>query len=225
MKRIALVVVIALLASRSALRSIGDQPIAPPSPPAPFDSRVDPPHGPAPAWFREAPEGRVGNLDGPDAWVVKGRRSTTPERALADADAILRHRLAEWLARDAPTDWAPPRPMVDAMVAERFVEPVVVELPGVDLMDDPVLYVAALRADASPARRGELIDAYRHEVGSFRLRVAAGAIGFVLACLAALAGYIRADEATRGYYTNRLRLVAAAGVGAAGVAAYRWLAG
>ena len=50
-----------------------------------------------------------------------------------------------------------------------------------------------------------------------------GGLGFALTCLAAVAGFIRADEATKGYYTNRLRLLAAAGVGAAGVAIYQAL--
>ncbi len=49
-------------------------------------------------------------------------------------------------------------------------------------------------------------------------------LAFVLACLAAVSGYIKADEATKGYYTTRLRLAAAAGVGAAGVALFRMLA-
>jgi transposase len=49
-------------------------------------------------------------------------------------------------------------------------------------------------------------------------------MGFVLTCLAAFAGYIRADEATRGYYTNWLRALAAAGVGASGVLIYQLLA-
>ena len=50
-----------------------------------------------------------------------------------------------------------------------------------------------------------------------------GGLGFVLICLAALAGYIRADEATKGYYTHWLRALAAAGVGAAGVVIYQML--
>ena len=40
-------------------------------------------------------------------------------------------------------------------------------------------------------------------------------------CLAAVSGYIRADEATKGYYTKRLRLLAAAAVGASGVLIYQ----
>ena len=42
--------------------------------------------------------------------------------------------------------------------------------------------------------------------------------------LGAVSGYIRADEATKGYYTRRLRMLAAAGVGAAGVILYRMVA-
>jgi len=49
-------------------------------------------------------------------------------------------------------------------------------------------------------------------------------LGFVLICLAAISGYIRTDEATKGYYTNRLRMLTAAGVGAAGVLIYQVLA-
>jgi hypothetical protein len=51
-------------------------------------------------------------------------------------------------------------------------------------------------------------------------------LGRVLAVLvlilAAVAGYIRADECTRGYYTGRLRALAVAAV-AAGAAAVWWL--
>ena len=43
-----------------------------------------------------------------------------------------------------------------------------------------------------------------------------GGLAVALAGLAVLTGYIRTDEATKGYYTNRLRLAAAAGLGAAG---------
>ena len=51
----------------------------------------------------------------------------------------------------------------------------------------------------------------------------AGLLVFVLICLAAVSGYIRTDEATKGYYTNRLRMLAAAGVGAAGAAIYQMI--
>ena len=52
----------------------------------------------------------------------------------------------------------------------------------------------------------------------------AGVLAFVLTCLAAVAGYIRADEATWGYYTNTLRVVAVGAVGATGALIYLALA-
>jgi hypothetical protein len=77
--------------------------------------------------------------------------------------------------------------------------------------------------DLSPARRAEIVEAYNHEQTLKRLWVLGGGLAFVLACLATVSGYIRADEATKGYYTNRLRVASAAGLGAAGVLVYQWL--
>ena len=85
------------------------------------------------------------------------------------------------------------------------------------------LYTAELTADFSPQRRAQLVEAYDHDLVRHRLTTLAAVLGFVLVCLAALSGYIRADEATKGYYTNRLRMLTAAGVGAAGVIVYRML--
>ena len=102
------------------------------------------------------------------------------------------------------------------MVVETRINPIV--------KDYGTLYKAELTADFSPQRRAELVDAYNHELVQHRLMTLGGMLGFVLICLAAISGYIRADEATKGYYTNRLRMLAAAGVGAAGVIVYRLVA-
>ena len=64
-------------------------------------------------------------------------------------------------------------------------------------------------------------ELYNHELVGRRLDQARRLAGFILICLAAVSGYIRADEATKGYYTNRLRMLAAAGVGAGGVLIYQ----
>ena len=101
------------------------------------------------------------------------------------------------------------------MVLDTQIQPVVKEYG--------TLYEATLRADFSPARRDKIVRVYERELVARRLALLGGVLGFVLVCLGALAGYIQADEATKGYYTNRLRLAAAAGVGAAGVAIYQIL--
>ena len=86
------------------------------------------------------------------------------------------------------------------------------------------LYWAELTVNFSPDRRARLVEAYTRELIQHRLVSLGGALAFVLIGLGAVSGYIRADEATKGYYTNRLRMLAAAGVGAAGVILYRMVA-
>ena len=125
--------------------------------------------------------------------------------------------IAQWLAEDGvPLSWNPPKRMIDrAITGQVYVEPVQVE--------DLTVYRATVETDFSPARKRAFIDAFHRQEGGRRLAYIGGGLAFVLACLAGVSGYIRADEATKGYYTNRLRLLAAASVGAAGVAVYQIL--
>ena len=149
------------------------------------------------------------------ARTIVGQLSATEPRAVDDARIQLERAAAEWLGPDVPRSWKAPSRLIDAMVLDTQVEPVV--------KDYGTLYEATLRADFSPARRDKIVRVYERELVARRLALLGGVLGFVLVCLAALAGYIQADEATKGYYTNRLRLAAAAGVGAAGVAIYQIL--
>ena len=75
------------------------------------------------------------------------------------------------------------------------------------------MFEATLTVDTSSERRNALIEVYNRQLVEQRMASLGGALAFVLICLAAVSGYIRADEATKGYYTNRLRILAAAGVG------------
>ena len=92
-----------------------------------------------------------------------------------------------------------------------------------DTGHDLNLVRATITADFSEARKSEFLDLYKRQVAGQRLALLGGGLMVVLAGLAAISGYIRADEATKGYYTNRLRLLAVAGVGAACVAVYNVL--
>ena len=150
-----------------------------------------------------------------EARKIVGQLSATEPRALADARVQLERAAADWLGPDVPRSWKAPSKLVDAMVLDTQVQPVVKEYG--------TLYEATLRADFSPERRDKIVRVYERELVARRLALLGGVLGFVLVCLGALAGYIQADEATKGYYTNRLRLAAAAGVGAAGVAIYQIL--
>ncbi len=140
---------------------------------------------------------------------IVGRLSATEPRAQLERAA------AEWLGPDVPRSWKAPAKLVDAMVLDTQIRPVV--------KDYGTLYEATLETDFSPHRRDKIVRVHERELVARRLALLGGALGFVLVCLGALAGYIQADEATKGYYTNRLRLVAAAGVGAASLAIYQIL--
>jgi hypothetical protein len=148
---------------------------------------------------------------------VTGRLSATNERALADARLKLRDQVATWLDPEVPLSWAAPARMVDAMVVG---EPRVKTIQK----DYGDLFEATLTVDASAERRTALIETYNRQLVERRLASLGAALGFVLILLAAVSGYIRADEATKGYYTNRLRMLAAAGVGASGVILYHMVA-
>jgi len=200
-------------------------PAVPPAPPeiVPHPFAEAPPEateegaecGPAPAWFEDAPTSpaKRGPLDG--LVTIKGRQSSTKERAEEDARLQLDQSVADWLRPEVPRSWAVPRSLVDAMVRDRHVQSIEHEYG--------TTYKTGFQVDFSPEQREAIEAVYLKELGMHRLVMLGGGLGFVLACLAAVSGYIRADEATKGYYTNRLRLAAAVGVGAAGMAIYQLL--
>ncbi len=132
--------------------------------------------------------------------TVTGRLSATQERAVADARHQLRDRMASWLDPEVPASWSPPARMLDAMI---LGEPLVKSIQK----DYGEMFEATLTVDASPQRRTALIEAYNRQLVERRLASLGGALAFILICLAAVSGYIRADEATKGYYTNRLRML------------------
>ena len=148
--------------------------------------------------------------------VVKGDISATTERAEAEGRAALRAEAAEWLEPEVPRTWTVPTPLLQSLVVDTHNNPI----------DKPygTMYVTEMKVNLSPERRDILVKAYHRELVQYRLASLGGALAFVLIGLGAVSGYIRADEATKGYYTRRLRMLAAAGVGAAGVILYRMVA-
>lgn len=147
--------------------------------------------------------------------TVESDLMATPERAEADAMVKLDRALADRLAlMEIPRSWEPPSSLTTAVVVNRIRQ----EVPK----DYAVMHRETLQLDFSPAVLSRFKHAYEDEVAGRRLLILGEILLFVLAILAALAGYIHADEATKGYYTNHLRLATAAGIGAASVVAYRF---
>lgn len=210
MKRILLLIVLVMLAA-SFLRTREDY----------WEPRdVD---APRPYRLVKGPRGKIVEVEqqrapspvDPPIRTISSGMMATEERAKADAIKKLEQTLSEWLEPEIPTDWKAPSSLVRSMIRETTYTPVV--------KDYGTLYVAELSADTSARRREAIVAEYQREAVHHRMMALGGSLAFVLVCLGIVSGYIRADEATKGYYTNRLRMLAAAGVGAAGVAVYRFI--
>ena len=179
----------------------------------------------APDWFPQSDEAEKDLAQPDDSGVVVlvGRLSISEQRARDDLRITLNRTIADWLAADVPMDWVPPKKLVDRMVLGTYVQesapPKTAIVAG--LGDGYKLYRTGQKLDFSSMRRADFLRHYHRDVASFRMKRSAGVIGVALASLALISGYIRADEATQGYYTNRLRVLALVGLGIAGVFAFR----
>lgn len=192
------------------------EPPAPPEPPRPPKAerqRRKAPKPPAPP--REPTPPRPDAEATADPILVSGRLSATEDRAIKDAHDRLSTVIAQRVRDQVPSSWKVPARFLEALVRETRMKTVEHEYGP--------FYEATLVVDFSPRRRAEIVGAYEHEQVIKRLTVLGGGLGFLLVCLASVSGYIKADEATKGYYTNKLRLAAAAGVGASGVLLYQML--
>jgi hypothetical protein len=186
-----------------------------------------------PSWFpkTELDEPAKARPDDSGARVVVGRVSSSEERARTDLRLAVERAVTDWLAADVATSWKVPENVLGSMVQASYTQETLRNLIGPEAgspkSENPgfdgiyTLYRAGQKLDFSPSRKAQIIAMYRHDLATQRLQRLGGGLALALATLAVLSGYIKADEATKGYYTNRLRFVAAAGLGAAGVVAYR----
>jgi hypothetical protein len=149
--------------------------------------------------------------------VVESDWMATTDRAVADARHKLDRDVSDWLARAGiPRTWQPPKRMIDRLIRTT-------DMKHSDFKY-AVMHKQVYQVDFSKSTSDLLVAAREREIGGQRLLMLVGGLAFLLVALGAVSGYIRADEATKGYYTNQLRVATALGLGAAGYVAYRFLA-
>lgn len=178
-----------------------------------------------PAWVGQEPQRRQ---DGSVVRTVTGRRYATPPESVDDALRQAAEEARQYLQQAAPRPvrWEVPVSYVqDHLVRDQFVTEVNWEAEGVDSppFAEP-MFQTHLLLELTPKQRDALLGMWQEDVLVERIRWLAAGSAFVLVLLATLAGYLRLDEATRGYYSGRLKLAAVAVVGVAGVALLRVLA-
>lgn len=151
---------------------------------------------------------------------LAGDWMSTTESAVESLRSRVVAKTSEWLApTGVPSTWRAPGTLIDAMIVTRPR----IESEAKDYAPDDQMYRARADVDFSSQNRRLLVGEYHREISAKRLGILGGILALAMGCLGIVAGYIRADEATKGYYTNRLRLLAAAGFGAAGAVVYQWL--
>jgi hypothetical protein len=216
---------------------LDEPPAPPPAPKKKAPRRAEPKPAPAPApaaesksqpdWFPRDrdEEATLAKADARGVRVLVGPLSADEGKAKKALRVRIYEEVDKWLAGEVARGWDPPQEVIDRMTLASFVQPVAESLSDVskDLDDLYTLYRAGARLEFSRGHRAEILAAYEHDLVRDRLVKGGALLAFVLFTLAVLAGYIRTDESTKGYYTNRLRMLAAAGVGAAGVVVYRML--
>jgi hypothetical protein len=221
---------------RSMLRKPGK-----PNRPAPAEAIAKAPS--IPSWFpkTEVEEESLAKPDASGSRVLVGRLSASEDRARQDLQKLVEREVSDWLAADVPPSWKLPAPLLESIVDGSYTQEVArnliptatesgseseatatPEIPGLDGLY--TLYRAGQKLDFSSERRTAIVAEYHRELATQRMQRLGGGLALALVGLAVLSGYIRADEATKGYYTNALRLAALAGLGASGVAAYRMFA-
>lgn len=173
------------------------------------------PQKPAPpAGGKKLPPGGVVDQKDGDAvvWQVTGSYQTTPEEARHSANALAQAEVvSHFRAQGMELRWVPPVPYV----SQRLVQNT--RLEDNDFQGSVgKMYRTVLEVRLTPELRNEIALYDREYRAQGRMAGTARLVAGLVALLAALAGYLRLEDMTKGYYTNWLR-VAAGFLGAAAV--------
>jgi hypothetical protein len=134
------------------------------------------------------------------------------EEVLSEA----RNRVLVYLKRqNPPVDWEPTVDYIRDYLVKEWSEDK--KDPPKEMEEVGPLHRYNLLVEVSPDDYSQILQQERHEHMKWRLLPLAKGLGVLVALLALVAGYIRVDEWTKGYYTGWLR-VAAVGVLAAVIA-------
>ena len=137
-------------------------------------------------------------------WVdIRGYPKATPKRARDEAARALNEAVELWVKNlGLPTRWHP-----DAQLIQTMVESSPIESSN---REYGTVFVQPLRLDTSDLQRDRLFQNYEREIAGRRMFQLGSVVSFALLCLALITSYIRADEATKGYYTTALRVATTA---------------
>ena len=176
---------------------------------------------PRPAWLEFAERGMLPA----HSEVVKGELWATPDAARDDVLEKASDRALEFAAEVAPrlaTRWHVPTWLVREQMLKEPIYVEEIEAVSPDWHFGP-MYRAHLLIDLAPAKRDVLLATWHGEVLHERLGQIGGGAAFIFICLVTLFGYLRLDDATRGYYSKWLITGAATLVAGSAAVLYTWV--
>jgi hypothetical protein len=162
---------------------------------------------------REAEVSTSGSDDRYRSWTITAY-GETHDKAKQRAEEKAWEKVCEYLARqEPPIHW---RPDVNWVTNNLVKGPSPAKL--VEMGDLGKAYEQTLTVKVEPKDYQKLVEQDRQELMRQRQLLLARILAGVVALLVAVVGYLRLDEATKGYYTLWLRLGALALVGGVGAA-------
>jgi hypothetical protein len=141
-------------------------------------------------------------------FTVHGGYQASSSRAMQDALGRAQAELVEQLrSQSPPVEWTPPTDFVSKLVKSSD------EKKFDDIIDSSALkekvgpmYQFTLNVEVTPDAQREILKNDRAFRGGQRMLVLGKVLAGLVVALAAVAGFIRLDEWTKGYLTNGLRI-------------------
>jgi hypothetical protein len=181
----------------------GQPPPTPVEPVPPPQIQLPPPAPPV-TTPKAKPDGKV-------YWTVLGRGASVDDANLEALEEARTKVLVYLRNLNPPVEWTPTRDYIQEKLVKQRED-------STKVFDAPVglMHEVRLRVEVSPKDRAELLREDRHFRTEQRQLLLVQVLGGLLALLMAVAGYVRLDEWSKGYYTGWLRLATASLIGAAG---------
>jgi hypothetical protein len=127
-----------------------------------------------------------------------------------DAEANALERACDWLSEhSANLGWTPTPEFLREKGMVQFEEPTEEEFKiAKDFADGGKMKVVKMQLEVTSQQAHEIQKQARQERMSWRHRLVAYVLGGFVCLLIVVGGYLRLEEATKGYYTRPLRLTA-----------------
>jgi hypothetical protein len=146
-------------------------------------------------------------------WTVEGTWEKNKTDAIEEALVKAQEKVTAYLrGQNPPVEWTPSLPYIQTHLVK--TQPWKEETKDFDQIGR--MYRVQLEVEVTPSDLTKMVHWGREFRVHQRMFILAKVLAGLVVLLAAVSGYLRLDEYTKGYYTGWLRLAAVALVGAAG---------